>query len=68
MRILRDGTNVSLTGSAQPDLADQIYGMTVVQVLDAVDAGQIDAAAAVTAEIAGKARGSLLQALHARSQ
>lgn len=68
MKILPDGTNVTLTGSATPSLTDVVYDLTVPQVLAAVDAGRMTAGEALTAEIAGKARGSLIEALQSRTQ
>lgn len=68
MAILSDGTNVSMTGSAQPVVAHVVSDMTVRDVLDAVDRGDLTVDDAMDAEIAGRARASLLTALSTRDQ
>jgi hypothetical protein len=66
--ILDDGLNVSITGSAQPVVEHVVSTMTVRDVLDAVDRGDLSVDDAIAAEISGRARSSLLTALSMRGQ
>ena len=68
MAILDDGTNVSIVGSAQPVVAHVVSEMTVRDVLDAVDRGELSVDDAIAGEISGRARSSLLSALSSRHQ
>ena len=73
-RLTDDGINVGMTGSAAPraerpalapeptpqTLDEQVAAMTVDQVLDAIEAGEIDAEEAVAAERRGRSRAGIL--------
>lgn len=73
-RVLDSGINLTrgqrrqLTGAATPaedagDVSAQIANLTVAQVLDKVQAGELNASGVLAAERAGKARSSLVAAL-----